>query len=290
VLANPQKTAPILFLIPALVILLGFQTLPGIAGVLLSFTTFSGTQLPVFVALRNYVRMVDDPLVWNGLRMTLFYVLGTVVPITFLSLAVALTLNARWLGFRGFVRSVYFLPAVISLVTIALVWQWALHPSFGPINEVLVRLGLPRQQFLADPTQAMPIMILIGIWRAVGFNMVIFLAGLQGIDRTYLEAALVDGANRWQLFSDITWPLLWPSTFFVISINAIAGFQLFDQVMVMTRGGPIHATRVLVFYLYQRAFRELLLGYGSALAVGVFLLMLTFTILQFRFFQRDIGY
>jgi multiple sugar transport system permease protein len=137
---------------------------------------------------------------------------------------------------------------------------------------------------------ASPIMILVGIWRAVGFNMVIYLAGLQGIDRSYYEAARVDGAHGWQLFRHITWPLLWPTTFFIVAITVIAGFQVFDQVQIMTNGGPIHATRVLVLYLYQIAFGDLIFGYGSALAVALFLLMLGFTLFQFRFFQRDVEY
>jgi multiple sugar transport system permease protein len=290
ILKNTQLRAPYLFIAPAFIIVLVFQTLPAIVGLGLSFTKYSGLQPPEFIGLRNYLRMIDDPLFWNGVWVTLYYVIGTVIPSTFLSLALAVALNTRWLWFKGFVRSVYFLPSVVSLVTIALVWQWMLNPSIGPLNHVLNSLGLPRQQFLGDPRQAMPIMIIIGIWRSLGFNMVIYLAGLQGIDRSYYEAALVDGANRWQAFRHITWPLLWPATFFIISIGVIAGFQLFDQVVVMTDGGPINATRVLVFYLYDIAFTDLIFGYGSALAVALFILMLGFAYFQFRYFHGDVEY
>jgi multiple sugar transport system permease protein len=290
VLRNPQLRAPYLFIAPAFFIVMAFQLLPAIAGILLSFTRYSGIQPPEWRGLQNYERMFQDELFWNGVGVTLYYVLGTVIPSTLLALGMAMALNTRWVWFKGIVRSVYFLPSVISLVTIALVWQWMLNPSIGLANELLALVGLPKQQFLADPNQAMPIMIVVGIWRAVGFNMVIYLAGLQGIDRSYYEAALVDGANNWRLFRHITWPLLWPTTFFIVAINVIAGFQLFDLVQVMTNGGPIHVTRVLVLYLYNRAFSDLLFGYGSAMAVALFLLMLGFTLFQFRFFQRDIEY
>ncbi|HXF62302.1 MAG TPA: sugar ABC transporter permease [Caldilineaceae bacterium] len=290
ILRNPQLRAPYLFIAPAFLIVMVFQFLPAIAGVLLSFTRFSGVQMPEWRGLQNYERMLNDNLFWNGVGVTLYYVVGTVIPSTLLALAMAMALNTRWLWIKGVIRSVYFLPSVISLVTIALVWQWMLNPSIGLANELLALVGLPKQQFLADPNQAMPIMILVGIWRSVGFNMVIYLAGLQGIDRSYYEAALVDGANQWRLFRHITWPLLWPTTFFIVAINVIAGFQLFDLVQVMTDGGPVHATRVLVLYLYDRAFGDLLFGYGSAMAVALFLLMLGFTLFQFRFFQRDIEY
>lgn len=287
---NPQLRAPYLFILPAFVLVMIFQLLPALAGIVLSFTKYNGLQSPEFRWLQNYQRMFQDYLFWNGVWVTLYYVIGTVIPSTLLALAMAMALNTKWLWLKGAVRSVYFLPSVISLVTIALVWQWMLNPSIGPANELLRWLGLPKQEFLANPAQAMPLMILIGVWRAVGFNMVIYLAGLQGIDRSYYEAATVDGANNWQLFRGITWPLLWPTTFFIVAINVIGGFQLFDQVTVMTNGGPINATRVLAFYLYDIAFRNLVFGYGSALAVALFVLMLSFTLFQFRFFQREIEY
>lgn len=287
---NPQLRAPYLFILPAFLIVVIFQLAPALVGLGLSFTKYNGLQMPEFRGLQNYQRMFQDDLFWNGIWVTIYYVVGTVVPSTLLALAMAMALNTKWLWFKGAIRSIYFLPSVISLVTIALVWQWLLNPAIGPANEVLGMLGLPKQQFLANPKQAMPIMIIVGIWRAIGFNMVIYLAGLQGIDRSYYEAALVDGANKWQLFRNITWPLLWPTTFFIVAINVIWGFQLFDQVVVMTEGGPIHATRVLVYYLYDIAFGDLIFGYGSALAVALFILMLSFTIFQFRFFQGEIEY
>ena len=289
-LTNPQLRAPFLFIAPAFFIILVFQTLPAVAGLVLSFTKYSGGSPPVFRGLHNYLRLTQDPLFWNGLKVTLQYVVGNVIPSTLLSLALAIALNTKWLWFKAGVRSVYFLPSVISLVSIALVWNWLLYPSGGLFNEILISLKLPKQKFLGSEIQAMPILIIMGIWRALGFNMVIYLAGLQGIDRSYYEAALVDGANSWQAFRHITWPLLWPSTFFIVSSGTIAGFQLVDQIRVMTGGGPIHVTRVLVYYLYERSFVDLLFGYGSSMAVALFLLMLGFTLFQFRFFHGAVEY
>ncbi len=151
------------------------------------------------------------------------------------------------------------------MVAIAFVWMWLFNPQLGPLNSILSLFGIPQQQFLGDPKQAMPILILINIWKSVGFNMIIYLAGLQGIDRSLYEAAWIDGAKPSQTFRYITWPMLTPVTFFVVAMLIINGFQVFDQIHIMTQGGPARSTYAIVYYIYQKGFNETNFGYARSL-------------------------
>jgi multiple sugar transport system permease protein len=281
-----RKIAPWLFIAPAMIIILVFVAIPAFSAFLLSFSKYDALNPPEFVGLRNYFYLLEDEIFVKSIIVTMYYVFGSLIPAVTISLAIAITLNKRWFPFKSFVRATYFLPTVVSMVAVAFVWMWLFNPQFGPVNDWLSALGLERQQFFGDPKLAMPMLIIIGVWKAIGFNMVVYLAGLQGIDKTYYEAARIDGANSIQQFRFITWPLLIPTTFFVVTLGIIGGFQIFDQIFVITGGGPARSTYAIVFYVYQKAFKELVFGYASALSMILFLIILAITLVQYRFMGR----
>ncbi len=285
-----QRIVPWIFLAPGLIVIFVFVALPAVSGMLLSFFKYDGIKPPSFFGLKNYAFLLEDTILLKSLLVTLYYVAGTIVPTVALSLFIALLLNKAWFPLKNTVRAIYFLPTIVAMVAVAFVWKWLFNPQFGPVNEWLVSLGFKKLQFLGDPTLAMPIMIIIGIWRAIGFNMVVYLAGLQGIDRSYYEAAEIDGANSFQKFLYVTWPLLRPTTFFIVTLGVIGGFQIFDQIYIMTGGGPARATYAIVFYIYQKAFKELVFGYASALSMVLFLIILTFTLFQYKYMGRRTDY
>ncbi len=239
-----------------------------------------------FVGLGNFRELAADPLFWTTLRNTALYVLY--VPVTMaLALALALLLNRARPGMR-LLRAVVFLPYVTSAVAIALVWQWLFNTDFGLINFGLRLAGLPGLDWLGDPRTALPAIILVTIWTQVGYQMVIFLAGLQGIPQSYLDAAVVDGAGRWQRFRHVTLPLLRPVVLFVLVTGIISGFQVFTLVYLMTEGGPLHSTDVLVYRIYQTAWEFLRFGYASAMALVLFGVLLLATVVQFRLLGRRV--
>lgn len=289
-LRNPQARAPWFFIAVPTLIIMVFHALPAVVSLVLSLYDYDGVSTINYYGARNYGKMLDDPLFVNGILVTAYYTIGSVVPTLLLSLLVAVVLNSAWFPAKSAFRAAYFMPTVVSLVAIALVWQWLLHPNFGLVNDLLRVVGVPPQQFLGNPLLAMPTLIAISVWRGIGYDAVIFLAGLQGISQTYYEAAEIDGASRWALFRYITWPLLMPTTLFVLVIGVIRGFQVFDLVYVMTGGGPVNATRVIVWYIWHRAFQTLDMGYASAMAVVLFLIILFFTLLQFRLVGRHAEY
>jgi multiple sugar transport system permease protein len=205
-----------------------------------------------------------------------------------LSLAVALVLNEGWFRGRTLVRAIYFLPNVVSLVAVAFIWEWLFNPDSGLLNYALKRLSLSPQMWLSDPHWALPCVILVSVWHGLGFSVLVYLAGLQGISSAHLEAARIDGATRWQEIRYVVWPLLLPTTMFLTIIGVIGGFQAFQTIYIMTGGGPVDSTRVIAYYLWQVGFQRLEMGYASAIAVLVFATILTLTLLQWRYYGRRI--
>ncbi|MEK3888142.1 carbohydrate ABC transporter permease [Bacillus sp. FSL K6-3431] len=281
-----RNIAPWLFMAPAITIVLIFVAIPAVAGLGLSFFNYDALNPAKFVGLENFAYLLEDELFIKSLLVTVYYVFGSLVPAVVISLAIAIVLNKKWFPFKNIIRATYFLPTIVSMVAVAFVWMWLFNPQFGPINEWLSTFGISNQQFFGDPKLAMPMLIIIGVWKAIGFNMVIYLAGLQGIDKSYYEAAEMDGANSLQKFRFITWPLLIPTTFFVCTMGVIGGFQIFDQIFIITGGGPAQSTYAIVFYIYQKAFKELIFGYASALSMILFLIILAITLIQYRFMGR----
>ncbi len=241
-----------------------------------------------FVGFANVAAMFRDPDFWNALRNTAVYTVN--VPLgMILSLGVALMMHRRLKGL-GFLRTLYFLPSVTSFVAIALVWMWIYHPSFGAANFLLGLVGLPPLQWLNAPETAMIAVIIFSIWMGLGYQMVIFLAGLQGIPGEFYEAARMDGAGRWRQFAHVTWPLLKPTTFFILVTSMIGSFQVFTSVYIMTAGGPMRSTDVVVYHIYQAAWEQLRLGYASTMSWVLFVIIMAATWLQFRLMGKEFEY
>jgi len=272
------------FLAPALAALVAFFVLPVAAAFALSFTDFDLYALADprnlrFVGLENYARWLRDPGFWRAFANTLYFV-GLGAPLSVgASLGAALLLCARSARAQAFFRTVYFVPVVTTLVAVAVVWRFLYHPRLGLANRALAWLGLGPIDWLGDPAIAMPALILLAVWKNFGFNMVIFVAGLQSIPERLYEAARLDGATRWQELRKVTLPMLVPTTAFVVLMTLIGHFQLFAEPYVMTQGGPEDSTRSLVLLLYEQGFRWWNLGQAAAISVLLFGMVLALTLL-----------
>jgi ABC-type sugar transport system permease subunit len=244
-----------------------------------------GTGKTQWVGLENYQRLLDDPRVRGAFSNTIEYTL-VVVPVTLLlALLLALALNERIPG-RSFYRAVFFLPVIASFAIVAIVWRFLLNPDIGLLAYWSREIGIPTRSWLRDARYAMPAVMIVSIWKNVGFNMVILLAGLQGISEVYYEAAKVDGAGRWQRFRHVTLPLLRPTWTFVLIISIISSFQVFDQVWVMTpRGGPLHSTETVVTYIYYQGIELLDISYAASIGVVLFIVVFVLTLIQLRAFR-----
>jgi multiple sugar transport system permease protein len=281
------------FLLPALAALGAFFAVPIAAAFALSLTDFDLYALADarnlrFVGLENYARWLHDPAFWRAFANTLFFV-GVGAPLSVgASLAAALLLCARSARAQAFFRTVYFVPVVTTLVAVAVVWRFLYHPRLGLANRALGWLGLPPVDWLGDPALAMPALILLAVWKNFGFNMVIFVAGLQGIPERLYEAARLDGATRWQELRCVTLPMLLPTTVFVVLMTLIGHFQLFAEPYVMTQGGPEDSTKSLVLLLYEQAFRWWNLGQAAAVSVLLFGIVLATTLLARAWRGREV--
>lgn len=247
-----------------------------------SFTDRRIFEQPNFIGLDNYIQIFKDTYFIKSVGNTLIYVLFSHFGVMIIGLCLALLVNSKLIKTKAF-RAAYFLPHVASMVGVSIIWIWMLDPTKGFINYFLNLFGIDGVNWLSDSKWALPAIIIMGIWKGVGYNMLVNLAGLQGVDETYYEAALVDGANRWQIFWKITFPLISPTTFFLFITGMINSFSMFEQVNVMTGGGPMNATTTIVHQIYTRAFLKYQMGYASAESVLLMLLMGVFVFIAFRF-------
>lgn len=270
-----------IFLLPSLVALSIFTVIPVLSSLALTLYEWDLLTPPQFVGLANVNRLIHDRGFWEALAHTLYFIVGYVPLVMIIALVVAVILNQRLRGFLFF-RAAFFVPVVSAWVAVALMWKWIFNPKFGIFNYVLGLLNIQGPAWLFNPQWAMPAIIITSVWKDIGFVMVMFLAGLQGIPGDYYEAAAIDGANGWQRFFSITLPLLSPTTFFALIISLINSFQVFDQVWIMTGGGPAGATSVLVEQIVKNAFSYGRMGYASALSWVLFLLVFTATIIQMQ--------
>ncbi len=286
--ARAEFVAALAFLAPNLIGFLLFLILPAIASLAIALTRWRLLDVPQFVGLQNFADLLRDGRFWLTLRNTAYYSFVRVPINAAISLALAVLLNRKMIG-RDFFRVVLFLPVVMSIVATAVIWR-PLVESSGLLNGVLAALGLPGVPWITSTNWAMPTVIMIGIWKEIGYYMVIFLAGLQAIPRTYYEAASIDGASNWQQFTRITFPLVSPTTFFVLTVAMIFSFQVFALTTVLTGGGPANATTTLVMYIYQSGFENFRMGYASAMAFVLFVIILVFTLIQKRLANRWVHY
>ena len=277
------------FLLPSAVPLIAFTLVPMVGSLWVSLHRWNLISPMEWVGLDNYVKLVADPSTRRVFGHTLLYIAGYLPLVYIGGLGLAMVLNQAFRG-RSFFRAAYFLPVVTSWVVVALVWQWLLNPRNGLVNSVLGTFGLPEPGWWTDPTWSIPSVILASAWKDVGFVMVILLAGLQAIPADVQEAARIDGANAWQRFRLITLPLLSPSSFFVLVISLVGGFQVFDQVYVMTGGGPAGSSQVVVGQIYDLTFRYGRAGEASALSWLLFAVILMITAIQLRGQRRWVTY
>jgi len=277
-----------LFILPSGLLIALFLAFPVIYSLWLSLVSWDGMSSRIrFVGLGNYDLLIHSSEFWNSVLVTAYYTFAAVPLRMAVALAFAIFLNQKIRGL-GIYRTIYFTPVVTSGIAVSIIFVWIYDPTWGIANWVLSLVHIPPLEWLSSPTEAMPALILMSIWKNMGFDMIIYLAGLQGIPETYYEAARVDGAGPWAMFRRITWPLLAPTTFFILVTGIIGASQVFDQVFVMTNGGPLRTTEVLVFLLYNSAFKFFEMGYASAIAWAIFLIVLTFTILQWKFLPQDV--
>jgi ABC-type sugar transport system permease subunit len=259
---------------------------PLIRAAILSFTNYSVFGVTKYVGLSNYITLFHNSQFWGDLVNTVYYA-GVTTPVSVaLALALALLLNRRGLPGRGVLRAAIFLPAVVSLAVAAIPFRLMFTPSIGLITYWLGVIGVHSTDWLDSTTLAMPAVIIVGVWKNVGFYMVIYLAGLQTIPKEFYEAARIDGASAWQRFRNVTWPLLSNTTMFVTIIALIASFQAFDQIFVMTQGGPAFSTETLVMLIYREGFQQFQMGYASAIGYVLVLIILLFSLFQMRYFNR----
>jgi multiple sugar transport system permease protein len=275
------------FLAPALAAMALFFFLPVAAALGLSLTDFDIYAIGDpgalrFVGLHNYAALLHDPKFWVALRNTLYFVVAGGPLSVAVSLGAALLVNAPLARFRGFYRTVLFLPVVTTLVAVAVVWRYLYHPRLGLLAHLFEALGLTPVDWLGDPRFAMPAIIAMAVWKNFGFNMVIFVAGLQSIPERLYEAARIDGAGGWAQFRWVTLPMLGPTTLFVVLSTSIGYFQLFAEPYVMTGGGPVDATLSIVLLMFRQGFRWWNLGYAAAVAFVLFALILVVSAVELR--------
>ena len=292
-LKRSQLIAGYLFVLPTLALFLAFVGYPIVQTILLSFTKWTGFGPRSIVGFDNYTRMVGDPVAQRALVVTLIFTAATTIVQTVLGIAIAVLVNEVWRKVGVVVRTILFIPGIVSFVVSGVLWKLIYDPNIGTLNRILGAIGLQGLQhtWLADRATVLPAIIVVAIWGSIGMNMLIFFAGLQGIDPGLYEAAQVDGANMWQRFLNITVPGLRAVTGIVVSLGLLNGFKVFDIIFVMTGGGPNHATEVFGTYLYGLAFGSTSgslpqYGYASAFSVVVMIMCILAVLVQMALTRR----
>lgn len=279
-----------LFLVPNIIGFAIFTFIPIVASFVLSFTSWDGFGELEFIGIDNFVKLFSDDIfrvsMWNTLVFTLVSVPVTLI----IALAVAILLNKGIKGIK-IVRAAFFLPYITAAIAVAVVWQLLYHPTLGPINQFLMTIGVDNPpKWLSATSTAMASVIIMYIWKMIGYYMIIFLAGLQGVPKQLYEAAQIDGANAWEKFTTVTLPMLSPVVFFTLIIALINSFKVFTEIYALTGGGPGHSTNVLVYNIYVEAFQKYNLGYASAMSYVLAIIIVTITIIQFRGQKKWVNY
>ena len=279
-----------IFLMPNFLGFLIFTFIPVIFAFVLSFMEWDGSNPIKFLGFKNFIQIFRDSNFINSFWNTIFYSFGTVPLIIVFSMCLAIILNE---GIKGavFFRAVHFFPYISSIIALAVVWQFMYNAEVGPINQFLRFVGISNPpRWTSSVHWALPAVMIMTVWRSMGYYMIVYLAGLQTIPNSLYEASIIDGANRWQKFWYITLPLLSPTTFFVSIMCIIGSFRVFTPIYVMTKGGPGRATSVLVYQIYNEAFENFRFGYASAMALVLFACIFTITLIQFKGQEKLVNY
>jgi multiple sugar transport system permease protein len=283
--ARDDTRLALLFILPALVGFLAFMVWPTLRGIYLSFTKFNLLTAPEFNGLDNYVRMVQDPVFWNAMKVTIYYVLLNIGLQTILALVIAVMMQR--LTQRTWLRGIVLTPYLVSNVVAAMVFLWILDYQLGIGNKILEAIGIDRIAFLSSDVWVIPTIAVINVWRHVGYTALLIFAGLQTIPETVYEAGRIDGASEVRMFRSITVPLLRPILALVLIITVVGSFQVFDTVAIATRGGPVDSSRVLQFYIYDVAFGRFQFGYASAMSVALLAVLVIITFIQYRLTRAE---
>lgn len=287
----PSGNVAYLFLAPAMTAIVVFFFLPVLAALLMSFTDFDIYSLgdisrARFVGFKNYLNIFQNPLFWQAIRNTAYFVVVGVPLSVTISLLAALGIQSKLVRFKSLFRLSYFIPVVATLVAVAVIWRFIYHPRFGILNYLLAWFGIQPIDWLGNPKWAMPALIIMAVWKGFGYNMIIFIAGLQNIPESLYEAANLDGANAWQTFRHVTLPMLTQTTGFITLTSLISYCQFFAEPYIMTDGGPLNSTLSIVLLMYREGFKYWRMGYSAALAFILFGIILIVTLIQMRF-QRN---
>jgi sn-glycerol 3-phosphate transport system permease protein len=279
-----------LLLLPAFVLLLAFTHVPAVATLIDSFmSTPKGSRPAVWVGLDNYRVMVEDPVFWKAATNNLWFALATIPLSIGLALLMALWVNERMAG-RAFLRMAYFTPTVLPMVAVANIWLFFYTPQYGLLEQVRGVFGLPAQNWLGDQRTALAAVTVVAVWKEAGFFMIFYLAALQSLNPSLREAAAIEGASRWTFFRRVQWPLLMPTTLFVMVNAVINSVRMVDHIVVLTRGGPDNASTLLLFHLYEVGFRYWDSGYAAAITMVLLAVLATAALLQFFVLDRRVHY
>ena len=284
-----RKIWGIIFVLPQLIGLILFSLIPLFNTITISFTKWDGiSPIREFVGIKNYIYEFQNPDFIKGLLNTLYYMLLNIPFAIVLALLVALAV--RDIIGKEIYRVIYFMPVVSGSVSVGVIWTWLLNGEFGLVNQFLGFVGIAGPQWLTDTKWVLPAIAIVAIWWGLGHNMVIFLASLQNVPKTYYEAAEIDGANGWHKFRYVTLPMISPTTFFVTIMTVISSFQVFDLAMVMTEGGPVKASYTFVYHIYSSAFVKYDMGNATASAMVLFVIILVITLFQMKMSERWVNY
>lgn len=272
-------------ILPSYLIFLIFMFIPIVLTLIYSFTNYDFYKTMDFIGIHNFVRLFKDPVFLIALRNTFIYSMCTIIPQIVFGLIMAVILNEKVFG-QKFHRVALYIPYVASMVSISMIWMWIYDPALGILNQALMTLGFNPQKWLFNLNLALFSIIMMSVWKMVGYNMIIYLAALQQIPKQLYEAATIDGASKLQQFFKITIPMLKPTTFFLFVISCVISFNVFEQVNIMTSGGPMYATTTVVHQIYERAFTNFQMGYASSMALFLLIFTITITMLNFRYGKK----
>lgn len=278
-----------LFILPMLFFFVSFIIFPMAKGIYISFFNYSLRKFE-FIGFQNYISLMQDEVFLKGVRNTLLIVLGNVPIVVIFSLFVSINIYQKAAPIRSFFRAIFYLPTIASIVSITVVWGFIYEPNYGVLNYIIEALGGNKITWLADPRFALAAVVMVLITTSVGQPIILYVAALGNVPVSYIEACQIDGANNWQIFTKITWPMLMPTSLYIIIITTINSFQVFSLIQLLTGGGPAYNTSTIMYQVYERAFTLNQYGLSSAMGVILAIIIMAISVVQYRFFGSDIEY